>query len=143
MARRFCITEEQYKRIIGEGVLPNGKVGVNVSQEEINKYGGFDTAVSKNAEVLKKAGASQQGIDNNVEFSTKANIRPSKDDKVVKDTTTKNLTNDGEATPSATGSAIAENKLISKKELMENRLKALKKNSQLYTVKDFMNKIKK
>ena len=36
-----------------------------------------------------------------------------------------------------------ENKLITKKQLQENRLKALKKNSKLYSVKDFINKFNK
>lgn len=34
--------------------------------------------------------------------------------------------------------SVQENKLISKKKLQENRLKKLKENSELYTVKDFI-----
>lgn len=40
------------------------------------------------------------------------------------------------------GEAISEGRLLSKKKLQENRLKKLKKNSELYSVKDFMKKIK-
>ena len=139
MARRFCITEEQYKRIIGEGV----KIDVPV----VPKNGQTPIEAIKNTEgEIQNAGVSPTNVKEkfnvNCDGATVlSNLRGT--EIVNKDTTTKNLTNDGEATPSATGSAIAENKLISKKELMENRLKALKKNSQLYTVKDFMNKIKK
>jgi len=39
-------------------------------------------------------------------------------------------------------SNVQEGKLVSKKQLQENRLKALKKNSELYSVKDFIKKYK-
>lgn len=35
---------------------------------------------------------------------------------------------------------ITESKFITKKQLQENRLKEMKKNSEVYTVKDFINK---
>ncbi len=35
---------------------------------------------------------------------------------------------------------VQESKIITKKQLQENRLKELKKNSELYTVKDFVKK---
>ena len=35
---------------------------------------------------------------------------------------------------------VSESKLITKKQLQENRLKALKENSKVYTVKDFIKK---
>lgn len=38
--------------------------------------------------------------------------------------------------------ASNENRIITKKELQENRLKVLKENSKLFSVKDFINKIK-
>lgn len=38
---------------------------------------------------------------------------------------------------------VQESKLITKKQLQENRLKALKENSQVYSVKDFINKFNK
>ena len=40
-------------------------------------------------------------------------------------------------------SNVGESKIVKKSELKENRLAALKKNSEMYTVKDFINKIKK
>jgi hypothetical protein len=39
--------------------------------------------------------------------------------------------------------SVNENKFLTKKELQESRLKKLKKNSELYTVKDFINKFNK
>ena len=36
--------------------------------------------------------------------------------------------------------SITEGKFITKKQLQENRLKEMKKNSEVYTVKDFINK---
>ena len=40
------------------------------------------------------------------------------------------------------GKQLSENKLITKKELQENRLKVLKENSEVYSVKDFIKKFK-
>ena len=37
---------------------------------------------------------------------------------------------------------VQENKLFTKKQLQENRLKELKKNSEVYSVKDFINTFK-
>lgn len=36
--------------------------------------------------------------------------------------------------------SVTESKFITKKQLQENRLKEMKKNSEVYTVKDFINK---
>jgi C-terminal processing protease CtpA/Prc len=43
----------------------------------------------------------------------------------------------------ASAEGISENKLISKKQLQESRLKKLKMNSDIYSVKDFLKIIKK
>jgi mannitol-specific phosphotransferase system IIBC component len=47
-----------------------------------------------------------------------------------------------QATISVPGQSSNESKLITKKELKENRLKVLKANSRLFSVRDFVKKIK-
>ena len=56
---------------------------------------------------------------------------------------TKIVSNNSDNNSTNTNSVVSENLMITKKQLQENRLKQLKKNSELFTVKDFINKIKK
>ena len=95
MARKICITEEQYKMALREGVTVNA----DLSAANNDPKQAFDKA---------KDEAEKQGLkrgEYNIQFSN-----------------------------------VQEGKLISKKQLQENRLKAFKENSEVYTVKDFINK---
>lgn len=49
--------------------------------------------------------------------------------------------NDSDMTISISGSDVSESKFITKKNLQESRLRALKKNSQIYSVADFKKKL--
>jgi hypothetical protein len=137
MGKKIYITEEQYKNIVREGVLPNGKTEISINQNDIDKSGSFDNAVKDIKGNLQKSfSASNSKIDNSIEFSAPAHMvkNPSKKDKIVSnDQSTTNDSNTG----------VFESKLITKEELCKNRLKVLKENSTLYTIKDFINKIDK
>ena len=97
MARKICITEEQYNMALREGVTVNA----DLTSSNNDPKQAFDKA---------KGEAEKQGLKSgeyNIQFSN-----------------------------------VQEGKLVSKKQLQENRLKALKKNSELYSVKDFIKKYK-
>ena len=126
MGRKIRITEEQYKKILKEGVLvgSNQKFSVN-AQENGN------TPEEKVANTMNDLKQKYPDADKNFEV-----VSPNKDNKTQ--TVSKPNTN-----TSNNNIAVMENKLITKKQLQENRLKALKENSQVYSVKDFINKFNK
>lgn len=98
MARKICITEEQYNMALKEGV----KVNADLSATNGNVGAAFDNA---------KKDAKESGLKDgeySIEFPN-----------------------------------VTESKFITKKQLQENRLKALKEDSELYTVKDFMKRFVK
>lgn len=97
MARRICITEDQYNMALREGITINADLKANNNDPKK----AFDTA---------KTEAEKQGL------KGKYNVQ---------------ITN------------IGEGKLIKKSQLEENRLKNLKKNSEMFTLKEFMNSLKK
>jgi hypothetical protein len=122
MGRKFCITEEQYKRLMKEGVAPSSKFTV-----QANNYGDDDPAknVQRTQQELKNV---IPNADKN--FQVVANNPKSPDTQIVSK-------NNSSQTDNTT---VSEGKFITKKQLQENRLKEMKKNSEVYTVKDFINK---
>lgn len=125
MARKIRITEKQYKMALAEGVLPNsnGKFTVNA-----NQYDGNGNNPEKN--VTQTMNDLKQKYPN-----------AEKDFQVVGDKGNNSKTQ--VVSKDNTNNTLSENKLITKKQLQEDRLKQLKKNSELFTVKEFINKIKK
>ena len=118
MARKFRITEEQYKMALKEGVAINKTqvlaAGNNSSDIETARKTAQENGLPKeNFEVVAPLEKNNQAPQLSTTDKQNANV------------------------------VISENKLITKKQLQENRLKALKKNSELYTVKDFINKFNK
>ena len=100
--KQIVLTEEQYKRAVEEGVLPN-------NQPE-----------AKN--VINTNGGSVGGL---VDQQLKKD--PSKPVEVIDNTKQK----------SGTGStSVWEGRVITKKELKENRLKKLRENSEIISVKE-------
>lgn len=123
MGRKFCITEEQYKRVMKEGILPTGKFTV---QAKTDGSGDDPTkAVEQTKNDLEKI---VPNADKN--FQVAANNPKSPNTQIV--------SNSNQAQDNS--SSMSESKIITKKQLQENRLKVLKKDSNLYTVKDFIKK---
>lgn len=99
MARKFCITEEQYNMAIREGV-------------------------ELKADVAAAGGDVKKAISN------------------TKQEAIKNGVNMQDATISINASDTNESRsFVTKRQLEESRLKALKKNSRTYTVKDFKKRL--
>ena len=99
MAKRICITEEQYNMALKEGVELKADVA------------GANGDVKKAVDTTKR-NARESGVDLN------------------KATISLNANETNESTV-----------FVTKKQLKEARLKALKENSKTYTVKDFMKKL--
>lgn len=98
MGRKIVISEEQYKKMLGEGVTLNA---------DVSAAGGD---IKRAVDTTKKQ-AQQSGVDMN------------------------------DATIQFRASDTNESRIIKKSKLQESRLAELKKNSELYTVKDFVKKI--
>jgi len=122
MGRKVRITEEQYDRILKEGVLPKDKIQVNAPTTEDGKNRTPQEAIKATQDKIRDAGGRIEAFD-----VTAKTDNPGI--KMVSDTSDSN-SND----------VVSESKLITKKQLQERRLKLLKENSQLYTVKDFIKK---
>lgn len=133
MARKICITEKQYKMALAEGILPqsdNNSIEVNapiVNNNPQQSIKDMENKIQKTGADIKKFKVSVDG--------NKVQNQNLKGTKIVSNNSDNNSTN--------TNSVVSENLMITKKQLQENRLKQLKKNSELFTVKDFINKIKK
>lgn len=123
MGRKFCITEEQYKRVMKEGILPTGKFTVQAKTDGISDDP--TKAVEQTKKDLEKI---VPNADKN--FQVAANNPKSPNTQIVSNN---NQTQNN-------GNSMSESKIITKKQLQENRLKVLKKDSNLYTVKDFIKK---
>lgn len=129
MGRKIRITEKQYKTFLKEGILPNSNQEFTV---QANVPSGTDP--KKAVTDTQNAITSTVGSTNGKKFKVVANDPNSPNTQIV----SKNTTNtNGTTTP------VSEGKLITKKQLQENRLKELKKNSEVYTVKDFIKKFDK
>lgn len=133
MARKICITEKQYKMALAEGILPqsdNNPIEVNapiVNNNPQQSIKDMENKIQKTGADIKKFKVFADG--------NKVQNQNLKGTKIVSNNSDNNSTN--------TNSVVSENLMITKKQLQENRLKQLKKNSELFTVKDFINKIKK
>lgn len=133
MARKIRITEKQYKMALAEGILPqsdNNPIEVNapiVNNNPQQSIKDMENKIQKTGADIKKFKVSADG--------NKVQNQNLKGTKIISNNSDNNSTN--------TNSLVSENLMITKKQLQENRLKQLKKNSELFTVKDFINKIKK
>lgn len=128
MGRKIRITEEQYNSFLKEGVLPNQKFTV-----QANKSSNTNDA-TKNVEQTKNDLEKVVGTNvANSNFEVATSNPNSPDTQIV----SKNTTDTNNVT------AVTENKFLTKKQLQENRLKKLKKHSEVYTVKDFINNFNK
>ena len=119
--RKFIITEDQYKKIL------ESANSVQVSTTPQNLYNaGVQKGTNKNAAKEKvKNYAQQQGL-NNVE--------------VVDTTDGDNNTTTTNTTATTTESTIKRDRIITKKQIYEGMLAALKKDTRVYTVKDFLSR---
>lgn len=128
MGRKIRITEEQYNSFLKEGVLPNQKFTVQANTN------GNPIDAAKNVEQTKKNLEKTVGTNlANKNFNVATTNPNAQDTQIVsKDTTNTNGT-----------VSVFENKILTKKELQESRLKELKKNSKVYTLKDFINNFPK
>ena len=130
MSRKICITENQYKMIIKEGILPDSqKIEVNAPVEKYNNNP--EEALKDTQNRIKQAGGDLKKFNVSVDGNKLGSNQKLKNTKIVSNDTT----NTSETTQN---SELSEGMLLSKKKLQENRLKALKKNSELYTLKDFI-----
>ena len=116
-----------------EGILPgnNNKINVEADPKQFNNDA--SKAIQGTQQAIKDTGADVTKYNVNVSGDkVGSNVKLGNDTEIVsKDSTTK------------VNGDVAESKLISKKELRESRLDALKKNSKMYSVKDFMKNINK
>lgn len=105
--KQFVLTEEQYKKAMEEGVLPQGQPTTK-------------TVVDGNG-------------NSNVGPEVNNAIKNTNSDTIE-------VTNFGKTQKAATGQStsnpLAESRLITKKELKENRLKKLRENSEIISVKE-------
>ena len=130
MSRKICITENQYKMIIKEGILPDSqKIEVNAPVEKYDNNP--EEALKDTQNRIKQAGGDLKKFNVSVDGNKLGSNQKLKNTKIVSNDTT----NTSETTQN---SELSEGMLLSKKKLQENRLKALKKNSELYTLKDFI-----
>ena len=118
---KFVITEEQYNKLMEQTTdtlsLSNNPSSQNNKTEiKVPNNGDPGMAVNQTAKNL--------GNPKNVVYKVSG----------TKDTTNANGNNPG------TASSTLESRIITKKELTENHFNHLRKNSKLYTVKDFLSK---
>ena len=128
MARKIRITEEQYKNVLKEGVLPNSNQTFTVQANTQNGTVSKEEAVTGTKEAINNTVGANAGKRFQVVADNSNNTQ------IVSKNETPN-TNDT--------TTVTENKIITKKQLQENRLKVLKKNSVVYTVKDFIKGLNK
>lgn len=104
----FILTEEQYKKAIKEGVLPQGQP---TTKTVVDGNGNSNVGPEVN-NAVKNTNADTIEVTN---FGKSSNT---------------NSTNSTNSNP------LAESRLITKKELKENRLKKLRENSEIISVKE-------
>lgn len=120
MGRKFCITEEQYNMALREGVA--------IEKTKVQ-------AKSPDSSSIKQA--KDNAIANGLPKDNMEVVAPIKNNQ----TQLSNMSNTDKQNAEVV--IQSEGRYIKKSQLKENRLKTLKQNSELYTVKDFINKIKK
>ena len=112
MARKFRITEEQYKMALKEGVA--------INKTQVLAAGNNSSDIEKARNTAQENGLPKEN------FEVVAPLEKNNQSPQLSTTDKQNA-----------NVVINENKLITKKQLQENRLKALKKNSEVFTLKDF------
>jgi len=112
MARKFRITEEQYKMALKEGVA--------INKTQVLAAGNNSSDIEKARNTAQENGLPKEN------FEVVAPLEKNNQSPQLSTTDKQNA-----------NVVISENKLITKKQLQENRLKALKKNSEVFTLKDF------
>ena len=127
---KFIITEEQYN-ILKEWDLNKGtnqlKPTPNFTVTAPTREKAF-SAMNSNSEMTQKMG--EGPINVNMAIGNTAKDKQEQDNNMDKDTSKVTL-----------DCTVNENsRIITKKELVENRFKHLRQNSKLYTVKDFLTK---
>lgn len=117
MGRKIRITEEQYKKFLKE---------VD-DKTQVMSQGNDSNSIKKASDNAVKNGLPKEKFEvvaplvNNNNQTAQLSTNDKNNAKIV----------------------VSEGKLITKKQLQENRLKELKKNSEVYTVKDFIKKFDK
>lgn len=117
MGRKLVITEEQYRRVLKEGVAINNKTQVMASGNSSNDI----EDARRNAE--------ENGLAKD-KFDVVAPLEKNNQQPQLSTTDKENA-----------NIVVSESNFITKGQLQKSRLKVLKENSDLYTVKDFMRKI--
>ena len=112
MARKFFISEDQYNILMSEGIVPNTK-GQTVIEVPTSNGGELDANKTKETVEKLENDIGKKIVDTNVV------LKPEKSEN----------------------NNIQESKIITKAQMIENRLKNLKKNSKTYTLKEFMSKL--
>lgn len=123
MARKICITEEQYNMALKEGILEDSNQKFSVNAQQQNGQSEEQNVVT----TMEKLKQKYQNAEKDFEV-----VSPDKKNNKTQ-IVSKSDTNDNNI-------SVMEKKLVTKRELQENRLKSLKKNSNVYTVKDFIKK---
>ena len=129
MGRNFIITEEQYesiRKLMAEGVLPQGTQKPTIDSP--NKATGTEQSIKNAAsKAISDAGADPNNVDVNQTVGDNLKVKVSGKDvssNAIKTSTT------------------TESRFITKQKMLENRLKKMKENSEIYTVGEFLNKLK-
>lgn len=117
MGRKIRITEEQYKMALKEGVALN--------KTQVLAAGNNSSDIEKARKTAEENGLPKDNFDV---------VAPLEKNNQAPQLSTNDKQN--------ANIVVSENKLITKKQLQKNRLKVLKENSEVYTVKDFINKFK-
>lgn len=115
MGRKIRITEEQYNMALKEGVA--------INKTQVLAPGNNSSDIEKARNDAQENGLPKEN------FEVVAPLEKNNQAPQLSSTDKQNA-----------NVVINENKLITKKQLQESRLKALKKNSEVYTVKDFIKK---
>lgn len=115
MGKKIRITEEQYNMALKEGVA--------INKTQVLAPGNNSSDIEKARNDAQENGLPKEN------FEVVAPLEKNNQAPQLSSTDKQNA-----------NVVINENKLITKKQLQESRLKALKKNSEVYTVKDFIKK---
>lgn len=115
----FIITEEQYKKLMSEDALNSPSTTSDSAQQKPTIK--LDNTSGDASKTVAAAQNKLAGADVNLQV-------PNKQSSANSNAAAGNM------------SMTSESRIITKKELTENRFKYLKENSKLYTVKDFLRK---
>lgn len=136
MARKIRISEQQYRMAIKKGILSedNDKIKVNADPKKYNNNP--EEALNGMQQKIKDAGGDLNKFEVSVDGNTLQNNQL-KNTKILPKNQT-NATTNTTANQTTSATPMSEGFLLTKKQLMEKRLKTLKKNSEVYTLRDFI-----